>query len=151
MPKAPSQPKWLKHRKGITFGQHLLNYKLRQCQLANPLRRMPSLDEHFYTHKPPPTSCLFTAGILDSLHGSTKSGLYLTRSLLQDRSTSTLSNRPPPPLETWNAVSLGMPLLITSKKGSRKSHLSDLMKMRTSVNQLQTDLRRLLEAPSLHL
>ncbi|EKM73726.1 hypothetical protein AGABI1DRAFT_96114 [Agaricus bisporus var. burnettii JB137-S8] len=109
---------------------------------------MPTFDEHFYQREQPQTFCPVTAAFLDSLHLCTKSGLMLMNSLLQDVYTFKELKKWTPAFQIWHAFARGLPVATKFSPISRKSIPRHCAHIRTSVNQLQTDMNRLLAAPS---
>ncbi|KAF7762627.1 hypothetical protein Agabi119p4_9220 [Agaricus bisporus var. burnettii] len=108
---------------------------------------MPTFDEHFYQREQPQTFCPVTAAFLDSLHLCTKSGLMLMNSLLQDVHTFKELKKWTPAFQIWHAFARGLPVATKFSPISRKSIPRHCAHIRTSVNQLQTDMNRLLAAP----
>jgi hypothetical protein len=104
---------------------------------------MPPFNRHFFERTQPTTSCVVTAAFLDSLISCTTSGLKLMDSLLCRMSTLNVQRPSTTPFQVWAYISQGLPLMRRSPQGSDPLLLPVFRGLRTSVHQLEVDMKRL--------
>ena len=124
-----------------------LRHRLNQIKLRCPHYRMPKYDPHFYLNAQPETFCPVTAGILDSLSGCKRSGLQLMSSALQSAIIYNCDKKWTPTLQNWARISSMVPTLGTSTEPSKTLLPFQRNLLRSSINKLQVDIDRILEAP----
>lgn len=120
---------------------------LNKVKLRNPYLKMPPYKMLFYQNPQPPTLCPATAGVLDSLHECTRSGLLLMDMLLREQIISYADKKYTSIFLNWTAASLAVPILGISSARSNTLTRHSLSEIRRSANRFQTDLHRILSSP----
>ena len=121
--------------------------ELNKLKTTINLRKCKPYNSRSYQNEQPPTLCPYSAAILHSLKGCTRSGLSLMSLLLREMIISPREIKSSSLFKAWDRASLALPILLTWSERSIPLTSSETKRLRTSVNQLQTDMARILHTP----
>ena len=124
-----------------------LSLELKQLKLKNPLQRLRPYNSLSYQSEQPPILCPFSAAILHSLKGSRRWGISLMSSLLREMIILPKEKKSSALFKAWDRASLALPILLTWQERSQPLTSSQIRRLRTSSNLLQTDIARILHCP----